>query len=54
MAEESRRHAINKHISNDPFADYLGAVAQKKLGEVVAKSEDLVYRKREWFVPPEE
>jgi len=29
-------------------------VVEKKSGEMVAKSQDLVYRKREWFVPPED
>jgi len=143
MAEQSRQVAINEHIRNDPFANYLGAVVEaiepgysrvsltvteqmanfhgithggvvfalgdiafaaasnsrgqaavalnvsinflraskpgdhlvaeatevhvegrtalyeitvveKKSGELVAKSQDLVYRKREWFVPPED
>jgi acyl-CoA thioesterase len=28
-------------------------VTNQKTGELLAKSQDLVYKKREWFVPPE-
>jgi hypothetical protein len=65
MTETNRQAAIAKHICQDPFAAYLGdeieaiepgyshvslTVTERGSGQLVAKSQAMVYRKREWFV----
>ncbi|MFH2218518.1 MAG: hotdog fold thioesterase [Pseudomonadota bacterium] len=47
VAEAKEQHAGGR------TALYEINIFNKKSGELVAKSQDLVYRKREWFVPPE-
>ncbi len=48
VAEAKQRHA------GGPIALYEITVVDQQSGELVAKSQNLVYRKREWFVPLEE
>lgn len=40
--------------ASGPIALYDIIVTDARTGELVAKSQDLVYRKKEWFVPEEE
>lgn len=40
--------------ASGPIALYDITVTDARTGELVAKSQDLVYRKKEWFVPEEE
>lgn len=40
--------------ASGPTALYDITVTDARTGELVAKSQDLVYRKKEWFVPEEE
>lgn len=47
VAEAKEQHAGGR------TALYEINIFNKDTGELVAKSQDLVYRKREWFVPPE-
>ena len=42
--------AIEKHAAG-PTALYDISIRNKRTGEVVAYSQDLVYRKKHWFVP---
>ena len=42
--------AIEQHAAG-PTALYDISVIDKQTGELVAQSQDLVYRKRDWFVP---
>lgn len=37
-----------------PIALYEITIRDERSGDLVAKSQDLVYRKKEWFVPPDE
>ncbi len=37
-----------------PIALYDITVRNERTGDLVAKSQDLVYRKKEWFVPPDD
>lgn len=39
--------------TSGPTALYEIAVTDRRTGELVASSQDMVYRKREWFVPAE-
>lgn len=48
IAEAKEQHAGGR------MALYEITVFDKQSGDLVAKSQDLVYRKREWFVSPEE
>jgi acyl-CoA thioesterase len=48
VAEAREQHA------GGPVALYDITVRDERTGELVAKSEDLVYRKKEWFVPETE
>ena len=45
VAEAKEKHAAG------PTALYDIVIQDKRTGELVAKSQDLVYRKKEWFVP---
>jgi len=47
VAEAKEQHA------GGPIALYEINVSNLQTGEVIAKSQDMVYRKREWFVPKE-
>lgn len=47
VAEAREEHAGGR------TALYAITVRDEKTGELVATSQDLVYRRREWFVPPE-
>ncbi|MFC1828491.1 PaaI family thioesterase [Thermodesulfobacteriota bacterium] len=47
IAEAKEQHAGGR------TALYDITVVDQKSGKLVAKSQNLVYRKREWFVPPE-
>jgi len=47
VAEAREMHA------GGPIALYEINVSNLQTGEVIAKSQDMVYRKREWFVPKE-
>jgi acyl-CoA thioesterase len=44
--------AIEQHVAG-PTALYDITVQDALTGELVAKSQDLVYRKKEWFIPEE-
>ena len=44
--------AVEKHAAG-PTALYDISVRDERTGELVATSENLVYRKKEWFVPEE-
>ena len=48
VAEARERHAAG------PTALYDIAIHDIDTGELVAKSQDLVYRKKEWFIPQEQ
>jgi acyl-CoA thioesterase len=45
VAEAKEQHA------GGPIALYEINVSNLETGEIIAKSQDMVYRKREWFVP---
>ena len=47
VAEAQEQHAAG------PTALYDITIRNKRTGEVVARSQDLVYRRKDWFVPPE-
>ena len=47
IAEAKEQHAAG------PTALYDITIHDERTGELVAKSQDLVYRKKEWFVTPE-
>lgn len=47
VAEAKEQHAAG------PTALYDITIRDDRTGELVAKSQDLVYRKKEWFVAPE-
>ena len=47
MAEAREQH------TSGPTALYDITIRDDRTGELVAKSHDLVYRKKEWFVPDE-
>lgn len=47
VAEAREVHA------SGPTALYEITVTDRATGDLVARSQDMVYRKREWFVPPE-
>jgi len=44
--------AVEEHAAG-PTALYRITVRNEETGELIAASQDLVYRKKEWFVPPE-
>lgn len=48
VAEACEQHAAG------PTALYDITIRDERSGELVARSQDLVYRKKEWFVPPEQ
>ena len=48
IAEAREQHAAG------PTALYDITIKDDRTGELVARSQDLVYRKKEWFVPPED
>jgi len=42
-----------EQTTTGPIALYDITIRDDRTGELVAKSQDLAYRKKEWFVPPE-
>lgn len=48
VAEAAEQHAAG------PTALYDIVVTNERTGEIVARSQDLVYRKKKWFVPEED
>ena len=42
-----------EQLTSGPTALYDSTLKAERTGELIAKSQDLVYRKKEWFVPQE-